>query len=889
MKLHVYLVLNHLPEAHPSFVQILQEIRQLFRFNLTVINNGQPFAFKRLFHQLGLTCKLHDYPIRFHPAQILREHLQKPPVADAFLWLEDKTLWHPGQLKSWFEQIPNWDWIMPRILPGNTLPQTRQIYQIQAISAPTEPSCLQSVLPEFFPACFFFQKKAIPVIKEWLRSEGQLPLLMMAACDTHSPAWHPRQASEPTQTEFALSIDDALARWQSINEPDCSPERQHVLLESLLRLAPDSPLVYMRLAPLLSATEAISLLESALQRNLVYPEILSLLAYAFRACAKQDLANWLFNYLQQVFSGFMTLSNPWSENAVQSVANISFNASVLPRFSSLSLVILWLDSQDITLCLESLQSLQTSEILLVRLHPLDPLPLTLPSNIKLRHVVWPGSFAALLNTILDDIRSEWVLVLQAHERLSADAIPQIHRLLGSHALGIPCLNLQLHRLNKPFADYISYAPRLFMNHPMLRYQGAVPDNLIYQGPGDFQIQTLSQIKIQEYRNSDVYESELFSFEHIEHEHLKPDVTLWNLSLCLQRGDFQGALDRGQALLGSAFFDSYSQIEQALLIVDCLQAFYELENAVSGLDFAKAHEKKALIHPSYWYLRACFHQNLEQIREAIDCFERCLEFKHQVLSDLKRYRVEHIEVQPLKHLIDLYRFGALSPRQEPRQRQEWIKKWQASLVHLLALNPMQSDQNYYLQLAEASWLAHKLLREPSALKLYQNSLMIDPHISNDAYYAETALIYLEGSLEPLLERLPPQYPYELIRDLQLQPSNLHAFCQDLWRQPELDGPLLANSLLRMAALAFQDISLWLLLSHLCLQQQQLDEAKDVLLIAHHQLPQNPYLLCQLSQLALQTDDLIAAQKYLEQAALLNPELEEVQELWRHMRLLKNDLG
>ncbi|PKL75659.1 MAG: hypothetical protein CVV27_14210, partial [Candidatus Melainabacteria bacterium HGW-Melainabacteria-1] len=487
--LQVFLLLNGLPQDPPAFAASLAALQQSIRFSLTVINNGQPFGPKRMFHQLGLTCRLLELPLRFHPAQILAARLAERPKADQFLWLEDRLIWHPAHLSAWLQELENWTWISPRLLPGQTLPQTRRSYQAEALLKPLQPARLQSLTPESFPPCFCFARSAIPVLREWLRPEGQLPLLMMAACDMATPAWHPQPALEPGQTEYALSLDEALARWQRIVEQRDTPERIQALLESLQRALPDSPAVYLRLAPMLPADAAVALLETALCRDLIYPELLALMAQALIACHQPELAAIYLRHLQQRFPGFTGQPSPWPQRGGTSVR---LHPQALPQTARLSICLIVRDEAEaLGRCLDSLREL-AAEVILVDTGSVDQTQAVASQRgIQVLPFAWRGDFAAARNFALEQASGDWVLMLNADETLDPKGLPTLRRLLADPPPGLPAFQVPL--LSHDASGrvlHLRHPVRLFPRHPLLRFRGRLFETLDCDGPVQIAVSAL---------------------------------------------------------------------------------------------------------------------------------------------------------------------------------------------------------------------------------------------------------------------------------------------------------------------------------------------------------------------------------------------------------------
>jgi tetratricopeptide (TPR) repeat protein len=94
-------------------------------------------------------------------------------------------------------------------------------------------------------------------------------------------------------------------------------------------------------------------------------------------------------------------------------------------------------------------------------------------------LAWPGDFAPARNHALERVRGDWVLVLDADERLRPEAREPLRRLMAEpEALAITLLRRELGAAQAPY----SAVSRLFRRHPALRwsrpYHSMIDDSVL---------------------------------------------------------------------------------------------------------------------------------------------------------------------------------------------------------------------------------------------------------------------------------------------------------------------------------------------------------------------------------------------------------------------------
>ncbi|KLU62985.1 SPBc2 prophage-derived glycosyltransferase SunS [Peptococcaceae bacterium CEB3] len=161
--------------------------------------------------------------------------------------------------------------------------------------------------------------------------------------------------------------------------------------------------------------------------------------------------------------------------------NLSLNLKL-----SLSLCLITRDEeQSLPACLESIRDL-AAEIIVVDTGSRDEtIQIAAAAGARIFHFPWSGDFSAARNYALSQAHGDWVLVLDADERLQVVEHTTLRGLLDNEGADGYYLEIQ----NSLAPGLVSHdkAVRLFRNKPCYRFRGAIheqiaPSILEYGGP-----------------------------------------------------------------------------------------------------------------------------------------------------------------------------------------------------------------------------------------------------------------------------------------------------------------------------------------------------------------------------------------------------------------------
>lgn len=882
-RLQVYLCLESLPTLQPAFATLLSQLAQITRFHLTVINNGQPFEPRRMLHQLGWNCQTLDFPLQFHPAQILLHLLESEAPDGPVLWLQDRVLWHPQALLSWREKADEWAWIAPHLLPEKTRVETRRLYQQQALNAPESPGHLELAQSNTFSPCLYFEAESQSILIDWLQPQGQLPLLQLGASDLGSPAWHPEPASEPTQTEFVLELSEALERWEQALEPELKPQRRLALWSSLQRAFPDSPAVYAQLLPLLSPAEVVEMVQPLLRRGRIYPAILDAQIQALQHLEHKELAAYLERMLRERFPAYVSQPVTWKPSSHQPEI---WGLERLPRAATLSLcTVLRPGDRGIQKTLASVAE-AVNEVIVIDAGAAST---EVEAAQRAGAQVYPlsaSSAAGLSRAALKQACCNWVLFMEAGETLNSGNLTKLRQWLWETPPGLQRYSVELQSYNEAGElRQIQQFPRLFPRHRMFDFVGEAYAELVLTGPVDT---PLGQSHLVLQRHLQASESRGLSFlEPPAPESLDiRGLMHWSRQLFAQ-ADFGRASSYYQAALNQGDLPPLALMQLQMEWLWCLWEQGHLtrcQSLLQALEYASQH-------PEYPYFLGVLRLKLGDSEGAQRAFQDAL--SASIPLGVWAYDPRKIKLWPRCHLLQLLRGKLLQLERSPRQRaraasqaldllQSLLKHFPDGILRVPELFP--APLNLYLYLAEVAWLGAGLLFE-SPLRLFRDALPAHSE-GTLAFHAETALLLLDEQFLALADRLPSDLGFEALQNLVRNPSELHHFAESLWQRVEIDGAELAEALLYVIAVARQDISLLLRLSRLWASVGAQIRARYALADVLDYFGADPYLLHFYVRLLIDQQDQTAAEKALEKALAQDPDFEPLRMLQEQLKKENN---
>jgi len=100
-------------------------------------------------------------------------------------------------------------------------------------------------------------------------------------------------------------------------------------------------------------------------------------------------------------------------------------------------------------------------------------------NAEIHNFTWQNNFSAARNESIRYATSDWILWLDADERLMPESVPDLLKLLRPEPKPLAYV-LQIHNLQKDGRNYkLSGAHRLFTNHRAISFNGRIHEQVVY--------------------------------------------------------------------------------------------------------------------------------------------------------------------------------------------------------------------------------------------------------------------------------------------------------------------------------------------------------------------------------------------------------------------------
>ena len=122
------------------------------------------------------------------------------------------------------------------------------------------------------------------------------------------------------------------------------------------------------------------------------------------------------------------------------------------------------------------------------------------AGARVCHFTWRDDFAAAKNFTMEQARGRWLFLLDADEYIVPDDYAAVRQTLRDYdqraeVLGFvtPLINIDTDQQNRRKSE--GHQTRIFRRLPALRYQGAVHETLVYQGPGRRRMQLVTSFAI----------------------------------------------------------------------------------------------------------------------------------------------------------------------------------------------------------------------------------------------------------------------------------------------------------------------------------------------------------------------------------------------------------
>lgn len=371
------------------------------------------------------------------------------------------------------------------------------------------------------------------------------------------------------------------------------------------------------------------------------------------------------------------------------------------------------EADSLTGCLNSVSGI-ADEIIVCDTGSLDGTPeLAARLGARVLKTHWQDDFAAARNVSIEAAQGDWIFVIDADERLTAESATSLRTFLAGDPqagrVNVKVLNLA----DTGAVSTAFYAVRLFSNLPQLRYQRAFHEHLHDFGEPGLSVSYQPDI----YLTHSGYRSDVALTKGKRERNRRmlnklrsrePDQPVWlfySANYWDNVGEPARALNEYLELLawGERLGQSHADPNYARALIEVLGCCRSLGLIDQGLTLALSLQKLSEHIPDYWYLRGSLHRLARDEEQAIQCFETCLSFDERLLR--VHYAPAHLRAGPLQQLIQLQRARLYHPARALPERETAEQALRQLCLQGLADCPELADvwQRYLLE--ALCWQAH----------------------------------------------------------------------------------------------------------------------------------------------------------------------------------------
>lgn len=266
------------------------------------------------------------------------------------------------------------------------------------------------------------------------------------------------------------------------------------------------------------------------------------------------------------------------------------------------------EAHDIRDCLESVRDIVDEIILVDTGSTDDTVKIAKEYGAKITKLGWQDDFAAARNESLRHASGDWILYLDADEKLSPESKSELKRWIHDDAAA--CVNVLIESPIDDKQHHISRAHRLFRNLPGVRFRGRIHEQIFPAFAGHGYAESFSSIKILHSgyakSKSEMAEKNLRNYALLKKQlEDEPDNPYWHFSLAQN------------LMLSSKFEDARKHLNTAL--------------SLGGLP----HDLQCTIHNNLADI--CIKTG--ELKEATPHLDRAAHLNpNQSTTDLLRYRL-----------------------------------------------------------------------------------------------------------------------------------------------------------------------------------------------------------------------------------------------------------
>lgn len=314
-------------------------------------------------------------------------------------------------------------------------------------------------------------------------------------------------------------------------------------------------------------------------------------------------------------------------------------------------------------CLQSVQTLAAKVIVVDTGSTDQSLQIARNFGAEIHQIPWQNHFAQARNAALSLVTTDWVLMLDADERLTNNSLPELQKIIDQSTNTATQVFVRICNLDdQGEIALVHFLPRLFQTRSF-EYQGRIHEKLLRIGHGHSHDVYAPQIQILHlgYTQSAVSHKDKVSRNLVLiKQALTEDptqATLWSylgdcLSVHPDSSQITHALDAYQKSIELWQKQVLKNAHYQLTLSRCLKLMQQYASDQACLDFVETYLPVSNSHPDFMFLAGETYLKNSKPKQAKECYRNCLTLSENQNLIRVTHHQQTLKQGPLMRLLYL---------------------------------------------------------------------------------------------------------------------------------------------------------------------------------------------------------------------------------------------